>query len=189
MQASTGLLSAGILGGPTDEPSQESDRPTIIIDVPMRGQTNQYVNFARLAEQKYGWNALHPRASAHKDRMAKIAAAGAALEKGSATGGSGDEMNIDGSDSDTAPENNIPSGSGAEASGQAGTERKRRRRKKGDEYDKEDPFVDDSELVWENEAAASKDGFFVFNGPLVPKGEQANVERYISSLLKKVHTY
>ena len=55
---------------------------------------------------------------------------------------------------------------------------KLKRKMKEDNYDKEDPFVDDSELAWEEQAAASKDGFFVYSGPLVPEGEKPQVERY-----------
>jgi hypothetical protein len=38
---------------------------------------------------------------------------------------------------------------------------KRRRRRKIEEYDQEDPFVDDTDLLFEAQAATSKDGFFV----------------------------
>lgn len=41
-----------------------------------------------------------------------------------------------------------------------------------DEYDKDDDFVDDSELLWEEQAAASRDGFFVYSGPLIPEVEK-----------------
>ena len=55
----------------------------------------------------------------------------------------------------------------------------KKRLMKEDYYDKDDPFVDDTELAWEEQAAASKDGFFVYSGPLVPDGEKAVVERYV----------
>jgi hypothetical protein len=48
---------------------------------------------------------------------------------------------------------------------------------KEDEYDKDDGFVDDSEMLWEEQAAASKDGFFVYSGPLVPEGEKPQLDR------------
>ncbi|EDO17569.1 hypothetical protein Kpol_534p50 [Vanderwaltozyma polyspora DSM 70294] len=44
-------------------------------------------------------------------------------------------------------------------------------------YDTEDPFIDDSELAWEEQRAATKDGFFVFFGPLIEKGHYASLER------------
>ncbi|KAI7156689.1 hypothetical protein KC316_g16566, partial [Hortaea werneckii] len=49
-------------------------------------------------------------------------------------------------------------------------------RKKVEEYDKEDDFIDDTELAWQEQAAVSKDGFFVYSGPLIPEGQTANVE-------------
>ena len=63
----------------------------------------------------------------------------------------------------------------------------KKRRMKEDDYDKDDPFVDDSEMAWEEQAAASKDGFFVYKGPLVPEGEKPVIERYVSSLLSTDH--
>lgn len=44
-------------------------------------------------------------------------------------------------------------------------------------YDIEDPFIDDSELLWEEQRAATKDGFFVYFGPLIEKGHYASLER------------
>ncbi|CCH58776.1 hypothetical protein TBLA_0A09960 [Henningerozyma blattae CBS 6284] len=37
-------------------------------------------------------------------------------------------------------------------------------------YDVDDPFIDDAELLWEEQRAATKDGFFVYYGPLIDKG-------------------
>lgn len=51
-------------------------------------------------------------------------------------------------------------------------------------YDMEDPFIDDSEMAWDEQRAATKDGFFVFFGPLVEKGQVPKVERTTSSLKK-----
>lgn len=44
-------------------------------------------------------------------------------------------------------------------------------------YDFEDPFIDDSELLWEEQRASTKDGFFVFFGPLIGKGQSVSFER------------
>ena len=32
----------------------ESRAPTIVLHIPMNGETNKYVNFTRLAEERYG---------------------------------------------------------------------------------------------------------------------------------------
>lgn len=49
-------------------------------------------------------------------------------------------------------------------------------------YDMEDPFIDDTELLWDEQRAVTKDGFFVFFGPLIEKGEVPKIERATSSL-------
>lgn len=57
--------------------------------------------------------------------------------------------------------------------------KKRRRRAAGqDKYDVDDPFIDDSEALMEQVAAASKDGFFVYSGPLIAEGERAKIDKY-----------
>jgi hypothetical protein len=137
----------------------------------MKGQTNKYVNFARTAEETYGWDALHPRLAAQRERLARVTAAGAALEKAAGLA-SGDEMSVDLSGS----ESNVEMG-GMDGTSEGG-KTKKKRKGRADDYDKNDPFVDDSEMLWEEQAAASKDGFFVYSGPLVPEGEKPVIERY-----------
>lgn len=44
-------------------------------------------------------------------------------------------------------------------------------------YDVTDPFIDDDELLLQERTAASKDGFFVFSGPLVAEGERVRIEK------------
>ena len=152
---------------------------------------NQYVNFTRLAEERYGFNALHPRLAAQRERLARVAAAGAALEnahKNGGNSGSGDEMSVDLSDGE-ADNSNVEMGGindgeripkSGEETGEAGVAKKPRKRlMKEDMYDKEDDFIDDTELIWEEQAATSKDGFFVYSGPLIPPGEEPTVERYV----------
>ncbi len=40
-----------------------------------------------------------------------------------------------------------------------------------------DDFVDDSELAWEQQASVSKDGYFVYCGPLVPETKESTADR------------
>ena len=54
-----------------------------------------------------------------------------------------------------------------------------RRKRKTEDYDKDDDFIDDTELAWEQQALMAKDGFFVYSGPLVTEDKPA-VERYVS---------
>ncbi|KAI9707312.1 MAG: hypothetical protein M1836_000272 [Candelina mexicana] len=167
-----GLLSSSLFGGAASitADAPEKSAPTVVLHIPMKGETNKYVNFARMAEERYGFNALHPRLAAQRERLARVAAAGAALEKTSGSG-SADDMSLDLSE----PESNVEMG-GIDGGSEPG-EKKPKRRTKADQYDKEDPFVDDSEMLWEEQAAASKDGFFVYSGPLVPEGEKPSIER------------
>lgn len=151
------------------KPGEEAVVPTIVLSIPIStGETNKYVNFLRLAEDRYGWDALHPRLAANRDRKARIAAAAANLERIESGRESGDEMSVDLSDGE---------GSNPDVAGASGTDNqpkptKKKRNFKEDQYDVDDDFVDDSEMLWEAQAAASRDGFFVYSGPLVPEVEK-----------------
>ncbi|CAF9923385.1 MAG: hypothetical protein ALECFALPRED_002370 [Alectoria fallacina] len=188
ISSGSGLLSGSIFGGGIDSTAPEKTAPTVVLNVPLTGD-NQYVNFTRLAEERYGFNALHPRLAAQRERLARVAAAGAALENATKSGGnsgSGDEMSVDLSDGE-ADNSNVEMGGvndgeriqkSGEETGEAGVAKKpRKRTMKEDMYDKEDDFIDDTEMIWEEQAAASKDGFFVYSGPLVPPGQEPQVER------------
>jgi hypothetical protein len=76
------------------------------------------------------------------------------------------------------PESNVEMGGIKDEDSAAGEAKKRRKRKQED-YDKEDDFVDDTELAWEQQALMAKDGFFVYSGPLLTEGEKPAVERYV----------
>ena len=200
MSSGNGLLSSTLFGGPSESTGSEKTAPTVVLDVPLNGETNRYINFARLAEERYGFNALHPRLAAQRERLARVAAAGAALEnaekRANGSAMSGDDMSVDVSEGEAAgDDSNVEMGGislierdvlgsgkspGDGSEGPAPAKRKKRMMKE-DQYDKEDPFVDDAELAWEEQAAASKDGFFVYSGPLVPEGEKPNVERYATT--------
>lgn len=193
----SGLLSASLFGGDSSNgaaPKDSEKGPNIVLHIDLKDPNNRVINFARMAEEKYGFAALYPRQAAQKERLAKIAAAGAALERSASAskmGGTSAESDEDLSvDIDRDSENDgdvamsgVNGGQDQVNSGTDGLEPKRRRRRKVEEYDQDDPFVDDSELLWEAQAAASKDGFFVYCGPLVPEGEKPAVERYALSLL------
>lgn len=185
----SGLITNALFGGVDDSSKSDSrSTPNIIVHVPLR-KSNQIVNFAQLAEEQYGFAALHPRLAAHKERLAQVAAAGAALErndkgpKGISAGDSADEdLSLD-VDRDSDMEGDVTmSGLGAGTNGapSEASDGKKKRRRKVEEYDRDDPFVDDTEMAWQEQAAASKDGFFVYSGPLVPEGEKVQVERLVS---------
>ncbi|KAI5855241.1 hypothetical protein BZA05DRAFT_465947 [Tricharina praecox] len=149
-----GLLGNALPGMGGGNQDDEFRVPNIYLNFPLEGETNRYIDFAKLAEEKYGWAALNPRLAKAKMMM-----------------DSGDEMAVDGSES----ESNVEMGGTGEAASESSKQRKKRRYQ--DIYDKEDPFIDDSEMMWEEQAASSKDGFFVYSGPLVPEGEKPLIER------------
>ncbi|GAD92182.1 hypothetical protein NFIA_071320 [Paecilomyces variotii No. 5] len=194
----SGLISGALFGvdGGAAASGSLKTAPNIILHIPLRGQSNKVINFARMAEEQYGFAALHPRLAAQRERLARVAAASAALEKtekgakGISAGESAEEdLSMDAEpDSDLDADVSMEMGVGLTAGGNtAGSEaslgmtadgkKKRTRKKKIEDYDRDDPFVDDSELAWQEHAAASKDGFFVYSGPLVPEGEKIQVER------------
>jgi hypothetical protein len=158
-------------------PGEEMDAPSILLHIPLNGETNKYVNFMRMAEERYGWDALNPRLAAKRERKARIAAASAALEKTGSGRDSGDEIEED-LHSDAENSNVEMGGMGNGTSGPDAAPAKPVRKKrnfKEDEYDRDDDFVDDSEMLWEQQAAASRDGFFVYSGPLVQEAEKTAV--------------
>ncbi|KAJ2894925.1 Histone promoter control protein 2 [Zalerion maritima] len=147
----------------------DTDGTSIVLRIALNGQTNKYVNFMQMAEERYGWDALHPRAAAQRDRKARIAAATSALAQAGSGRESGDEMSDDVSEGEN-------SGAGGLTSGAEAKPVKKKRNFKEDEYDKDDDFVDDSEMLWEEQAAASRDGFFVYSGPLVPEAPKSPID-------------
>ena len=200
----SGLLTSALFGAEVRSTLTKDDEkaPNIVLTIDLQGQNNRVINFARMAEEKYGFAALYPRLAAQKERLARVAAAGALLEK-SATGGklagtsageSGDEdMSVDidrdsDNDGDIAMSGLNGDPGTAANSGTDGSKPKiRKPRKKVDKYDEDDPFVDDSEMAWEAQQAASKDGFFVYCGPLVPEGEKPALQRWVILLSYCTH--
>lgn len=185
----SGLIQNALFGVGGDDAKSSDTRstPNIVVHIPL-SKGNHIVNFAQLAEEQYGFAALHPRLAAHKERLARVAAAGAALEKndkllkGISAGESADEdLSLD-NDRDSDVDGDVSmlgAGNGTNGATSEAGEGKKKRRKKVEEYDRDDPFVDDTELAWQEQAAASKDGFFVFSGPLVSEGEKVQVERLV----------
>ncbi|KAI5793758.1 hypothetical protein DFH27DRAFT_143249 [Peziza echinospora] len=152
-----GILGIDILG---NESSEKVEIPTIYIHVPLNGETNKYVNFAKLTEEKYGIIAVNPRVNRDRLRL----------------GGEASDIDMIESESESNMEDKQMSGMDGDSTTEAKNKRKPKR-KLQDNYDQHDPFIDDSELFFEEQAAATKDGFFVYSGPLIPQGEKVQVER------------
>jgi hypothetical protein len=170
----SGLLS-GTPFGPVANPngSTEPQGVNIYLSFPLKGRENVTINFAQEVEKKYGFAALHPRIAARRERQRQITAAGAALEKAAGIDSTGDDMSVDLSDNESNQ-----GGTGADEDGSATNGAKKKRKRKQEDYDKEDDFIDDTELAWEQSALMAKDGFFVYSGPLVTE-EKPTVERYV----------
>ncbi|KAF2857797.1 HPC2-domain-containing protein [Piedraia hortae CBS 480.64] len=157
--AGSGLLTNSIWG----EQAKATERPgvSINLNIPLDRAGGNSVNIAQEIVKKYGQDAINPRAAAHRRDLLRTQAAANALDAGS---------------DDVDSTSDIGEDSNAEPAGVDEGEKPRKRRKKVEEYDKEDDFIDDTELAWQNQAAVAKDGFFVYSGPLVPEGETPKVE-------------
>lgn len=189
--APAGLGLLGGFGGElglADKSNTNATGPNIVLQIDLKDPKNKVINFARLAEEKYGFAALYPRQAAQRERLARVAAAGAAIERSASNskfnsaGESGDDEGSVDIDRESDNDGDVAMG-GVNGEANSGTDAngpKKKRRKRDEEYDLADDFVDDTEQVWELQAATTKDGFFVFCGPLVREGEKPNVERYVS---------
>ncbi|KAK3207243.1 hypothetical protein GRF29_103g298979 [Pseudopithomyces chartarum] len=169
----SGLLSGTPFGPVATTNGNGSTDPTganIWLTFPLKGRENVTINFAQEVEKKYGFAALHPRIAARRERQRQITSMSAALEKAAGLAGSADDMSVDLSDNDSN------GNTGLDEEGSAAGKTKKPRKRKQEDYDKEDDFIDDTELAWEQQALMAKDGFFVYMGPLIPEEKQA-VER------------
>ncbi|KAI4627433.1 uncharacterized protein J4E87_003996 [Alternaria ethzedia] len=172
LPSGSGLLS-GTPFGPVANANgtSETQGTNIYLTFDLKGRENVTINFAQEVERKYGFAALHPRIAARKERQRQITAAGAALER-AAGGGSNDDQSVDLSEN----ESNVEMGGMDDETSAKENGGKKRRKRKQEDYDKEDDFIDDTELAWEQQALMAKDGFFVYSGPLVTE-EKPTVER------------
>ncbi|EME77863.1 uncharacterized protein MYCFIDRAFT_216902 [Pseudocercospora fijiensis CIRAD86] len=178
--AGTGLLaSSDLFGGPGSKQNVEPRGVDICIQIKLNPAGGNTINIAQEIAKKYGRDAINPRAAAHRERLLQVAAAANRLE-----GGTGDDISVD-LMSEVDGDSNVEMGGmddgGNTATGADDDKPKRKRRRKEEEYDKEDDFIDDTELAWQEKAAVAKDGFFVYSGPLVPEGQTAQVESSTSS--------
>lgn len=174
----SGLLSTSdLFGGPSSSEPSERKGVNIDIRIPLNPKGGNHVNMAQEIIKKYGREAINPRAAAHRDQLLRIAA-----EQNKLEGGSADDMSVD-LMSELEGDSNVEMGGMDDENTGADGEAKppRKRRKKVEEYDKDDDFIDDTELAWQEQAAVAKDGFFVYSGPLVPDGQQAQVEASAST--------
>ncbi|WBW71935.1 histone H3.3-H4 chaperone, HIR complex subunit Hip4 [Schizosaccharomyces osmophilus] len=132
------------------------DQRVLCLEVPLQGKENVHINFAEEVEKVYGPSINQ---NVKKNEL---------------------------SDSAESDGENEQQQGGPNAEGGTEPTKKRRKRRYADEYyDRHDPFIDDTELYIEEMAAASKDGFFVFSGPLVAEGDKVKIERSKKTKRKK----
>lgn len=137
--------------------------PVIALNIPLLdpknpqpGQAEVVINVLKLAEDKYGWNTIHPNAKSAIDLMDDI------LDD--------DDEGEDEEEEDVsvADEKANPLKKKEELTEEQLIKRhETKMNRKVGKYDYEDPFIDDVELQWEEEITTTKEGFFVYWGPLV----------------------
>ena len=166
------------------------DIPLLDPKDPKPGKAEVVIDVLKLAEDKYGWSTIHPDAKSAIDIMDEMIEDD---EDGVEVDNDGEEADDKESekpkdkekekdvDNDTEMEN-------VEKTKDKDNEKEKKDKRKDDEdlteeqlvrrheakmnrkvgkYDYEDPFIDDEELQWEEEIASTKEGFFVYWGPLV----------------------
>lgn len=166
------------------EPPQE--RPVIALDIPLLdpkdpqpGQAEVVINVLKLAEDKYGWNVIHPNAKSAIDLMDEI------LDD--------DDDGEDDDDDDLQvvdEKGNVQKDDKGKKKDELTEEQKLKKHetkmnRKVGKYDYEDPFIDDEELQWEEEITTTKEGFFVYWGPLVEDKTSASIAKKTTGKGKK----
>lgn len=164
-------------------------RPDIIIDVPLSlddsnaylSEDNQVIfNFQKLIDEKYG---ISKKAKVPKKNLTMNLLQNLSNNRSGST--LDDEINLsDDEDDFEEEESHIPVKPAVPVNG------KKPHPSKGKnligKYDIEDPFIDDSELQWEEYRAATRDGFFVFFGPLVENEDSSAEAKLAPSNNKKL---
>ena len=187
-------------GGPILTPSKNkpTTRPTVYIQVPLvdpsskqqNEEPNLVIDFMRLAEEKYGFDIIHPDIRTAMDLA------------NDADDNDFDDIDDDGDIDLTTTDNNNNTATStastqqqqqqqqqqqntpAQSASLTASDKPKNRGKVEGKYDLNDPFIDDSETLWEEQAASTKDGFFVYSGPLVQEGDFV-VEKADGTLSKR----
>lgn len=145
-----------------DQEKKEISLPVVVLDIPLLdakdpkpGQAEVVVHVMKMAEEKYGWNAVHPNSKSAIDLLDEM------LEDEE----EGEEEDDD--DVVTVDEKGVPLKKKEESTKDKKKKKEPKVNRKVGKYDCDDPFIDDTELQWEEEITTTKEGFFVYWGPLV----------------------
>lgn len=167
------------------KPTKEAEDPTIILDIPLySAQDNEYLD-------ENGQVVFNVCKLVHDNLTAQNGQGGADVKVAKRNllsqlnGGSGQIESTEDDDGEDIVEVDDDGDDDEEDEGEdektTASPKKKSHPNKGKsligKYDTEDPFIDDTELLWEEQRAATKDGFFVFFGPLIEKGHYASLER------------
>lgn len=147
---------------------KEVTLPVIVLDVPLLdpkdpkpGKAEVVVHVMKMAEEKYGWNTVHPNSKSAIDLL--------------------DEMLEDEDDGEDDEEEETAVDEKSKKKEENTKDKKKKKvpkvNRKVGKYDKDDPFIDDTELQWEEEITTTKEGFFVYWGPLVDDRGTGNTRK------------
>lgn len=179
---------------PSKQKAQENVNktgPTICLHVPLTNSEgiapNVVIDFMKLAEDTYGYEVIHP------DIRSVLDLANDADDNEDDDDNEDIDLMADGTNTSQAtPGSTTPIGPVTLGpptvnanNNTSGPDKPKSRGKVEGKYDLNDPFIDDSEMLWEEQAASTKDGFFVFLGPLVQAGEQPQIERADGTIKKR----
>lgn len=167
------------------KPTKEEEEPVVIIDVPLYSTTNnEYLdengqvvfNYYKLVHDKVSsQNNANPldEKTAKRNLLGQLNTSNSQIE--SIEDNEDEDIAEDDDDGEEDEDEEV------DEEKTSMSPKKRPHPNKGKsligKYDTEDPFIDDSEMLWEEQRAATKDGFFVYFGPLIEKGHYASLER------------
>lgn len=155
-----------------EKKDEKRELPIIALNIPLLdpanpkpGQCEVVVNVLQLAEDKYGWSAIHPNAKSAIDLMDDVID-----DEDDAMEEDDDDIVVD--DKALAPPAPATPQQKKKKDQELTEEQlvkqhEAKMNRKVGKYDFEDPFIDDEELQWEEEITSTKEGFFVYWGPLV----------------------
>ncbi|SCU78105.1 LADA_0A03862g1_1 [Lachancea dasiensis] len=156
----------------------DNEDPMILIDVPLYPvESNNYMdengqvvfNFYKMVQDKFGQSG--------KTKRNLISELQGREDEDDDAAEVEDDDGVDDDEDEDVEDDDKPSNLTAPTSSPKKKSHPMKGRSLIGKYDTEDLFIDDSELLWEEQRVSTKDGFFVYFGPLIEKGQYASFER------------
>lgn len=159
---------------------QLKQMPVIVLDIPLLdpknpkpGQAEVVVNVMKLAEKKYGFNVIHPDARLAIDLMEEMLD-----DEDEGDDDEDDDLQIVDEKGNPTKKKDEPKKEDNKKDELSEEQKFKKQQvkmnRKIGKYDYEDPFIDDAELQWEEEITTTKEGYFVYWGPLVDDRGSSN---------------